>query len=359
MADATDLTYQTAYALAPASTDDPELIRRQIDHTRTQLASTINAIGERLSPDNLIEQAKSSAKEATVGRIKDMTHQANRKVEGMSNGLSQTIRDNPLPVAVIGLGLGWLLLSERGKRDAYRMEEFDDRGRGYRYYGDEPYGRPEYYEEREGMREAAHSVERKAAEVKHRVGEAAQSAGAAVSDVAHRAGEGLENTTQRLGEALSETSSRMGDSLGAAAERVGETADSVQERAGEAATRTREEAERLRREAEWRSRMAMRRTRQSFWQTMEENPLAVGAVLTIAGAAVGAAIPATEYENKLMGETRDRLMDEARVRAQDAVGRVQSVVEDTQRAVVTEAKEAARRHDLNIDDTIETDASTY
>lgn len=359
MANTTDLTYETnTYALATATNDDPDLIRRQIEHTRAQLASTITEIGERLSPDNLIEQAKSSAKEATVGRIKDMTHQANQKVEGVSTSLGQTIRDNPLPVAVIGLGLGWLLLSERGKRDAYRMEAYDDNGRGYRYYG-EPYGRTDYREGQDRMREAAHTVERKATEVKHRVGEAAQSAGETVSDVAQRAGEGIENTTHRLGEALSETASNVSDSLSEIADRVGETAGTVQERAGDAAMWTREEAERLRRETEWRSRMAARRTKQTFWQTMEESPLAVGAVLAIAGAAVGAAIPATEYENKLMGETRDKLMDEAKVRAQDAVGRVQSVVEDTQRAVVTEAKDAARRHNLTVDDTIGTDESAY
>ena len=130
----------------------------------------------------------------------------------------------------------------------------------------------------------------------------------------------------------------------------------VQERAGEVAQRTRTEAERLRMEAEWRSRMAMNRTKQSFWNTLEENPLAIGAVVAIAGAAVGAAVPSTEYENKLMGETRDRLMDEAKTRAQDAVGRVQSVVEDTQRAVVSEAKDAARRHNLTSEDGMEFDS---
>ena len=38
-----------------SETDDPDVIQRQIDHTRDQLAVTVNAIAERLSPDNLIE----------------------------------------------------------------------------------------------------------------------------------------------------------------------------------------------------------------------------------------------------------------------------------------------------------------
>ena len=82
-------------------------------------------------------------------------------------------------------------------------------------------------------------------------------------------------------------------------------------------------------------------------------------VLAIVGAAVGAAIPTTDYENKLMGETRDRLLDEAKERAQDVVERVQTVVDDTQRAVVTEVKDAAREQNLTLDSIVKEDKSPY
>ena len=359
MADSTSMTYGgTSKALVPvAETDNPDVIRQQIDHTRDQLATTINAIAERLSPDNLIEQAKSSAKEATVGKLKDMRYEANRKVEGMSNSFSQTLRDNPLPVAVIGLGLGWLFFSERSKRDEYRIDSRGYRTGGYRYYEDEAYNQP-MGAARERVREATHSVEQRAGDIKHRVGEVAQAAGETVSDVKQRAGEAVSDTTQRVGDTLSGTASRVGETVSETAQRVGETAEMVQERAGEVAMRTRSEAERLRMEAEWRGRMAMARTKQTFWNSLEENPLAIGAVVAIAGAAVVAAVPATDYENKLMGETRDRFMGEAKTRAQDAVERVQSVVEDTQRAVVSEAKDAARRHNLTGEDATEFSGGT-
>lgn len=354
MAESTSMTYRSAnLALTSVGeSDDPAVIQRQIDHTRDQLAITVNAIAERLSPDNLIEQAKTSAKEATVGKLKDMRYEANRKVEGMSSNLTQTIRDNPLPVAVIGLGLGWLFFSERSKREEYRMDNRGYRTGGYRYYEGEAYDQP-MAGARERVREATHSVEQRAGDIKHRVGEVAQAAGETVSDVKQRAEEAISDTTHRVGDTLSDTASRVGETVSETAQRVGETADMVQERAGEVATRTRSEAERLRMEAEWRGRMAMNRTKQTFWNSLEENPLAIGAVVAIAGAAVGAAVPATEYENKLMGETRDRLMDEAKTRAQDAVERVQLVVEDTQRAVVSEAKDAARRHNLTGEDAMD------
>jgi hypothetical protein len=348
MANTTDLARtRESVALVPSQpSDDPDVIRQQIDHTRAQMAETINALGERLSPENLIEQAKTSAKEATVGRFKDMTHEANRRMEGMSNSLSHTIRENPLPVAVIGLGLGWLLLSERGKRDDYRSSGYSTdayryRSEGYRYY-DDPYQGGRIDQARERMGDVADTVGNKAAEVKNRVGDTAQNIGESVSEATSRAGESVSQTAHRVGESVSEKVYRAGES-------VGDTAEMVQERAGDAALRARREAERLAREAQWRSQAVATRTKQSFWGTMEENPLAIGAVLAIAGAAVGAAIPASEYENRLMGETRDRLMDEAKVRAQDAVERVQTVVEETQKAAVTEAKDAAQRQNLTID----------
>lgn len=345
----TNLTNTTTALAVTSDSDDPAVIQRQIDYTRAQLASTISAIGDRLSPDYLIEQAKTSAKEATVGRFRDMTHEANRRMDGMSSSLSQTVRENPLPMAVIGLGLGWLLMANRNKRDGYRAGDYDYRSGGYRYYEDmEARGRFDQARERVGdvAQDVAQSVESHAYDVRRQVSGAAQNVSESVSNTAQRAGESVSQTANRVGETIGDTASRVGETLGDTAARVGETAEMAQERAGEALMRTRSEAERLRREAMWRSQVAVGRTKESFWNTMEENPLALGAVLAIAGAAIGASIPTTEYENRLLGETRDRLIDEAKLRAQDAVERVQTVVEDTRSAAMSEIKDAAERENL-------------
>ena len=349
MANATDLTNTTTALAVTSNSDDPAVIQRQIDYTRAQLATTINAIGERLSPEYLLEQAKTSAKEATVGRFRDMTHEANRKMEGMSSSLGQTMRENPLPVAVIGLGLGWLLMANRNKQEAYRMGAYGYRSSGYRYYEDmDDRGRFDQARERVGdvAQDVAYSVESHAAAARRQVSDTAQNVGESVGDMAQRASESVTHTAHRVGDTIGSTASRVGETLGDTAERVGETAEMAQERAGEALTRTRSEADRLRREAMWRSQMAVDHTKETFWNTMEQNPLALGAMLAIAGAAIGASIPTTDYENRLLGETRDRLIDEARLRAQDAVERVQTVVEDTRSAAMTEIKDAAERENL-------------
>ncbi|HZA36418.1 MAG TPA: hypothetical protein VE505_15885, partial [Vicinamibacterales bacterium] len=54
---------------------------------------------------------------------------------------------------------------------------------------------------------------------------------------------------------------------------------------------------------------------------MEENPLAVGAVAMAVGAAVGLALPETRREQELMGDARDRMVDNAKSMANTAVDR--------------------------------------
>ena len=340
MANTTDLSYQSSgYAPAPSASDDPDVIRRQIEYTRAQMTGTINQIGERLSPDYLIDKAKTSVREATVGRFKDMSYEANRRMEGMSNSMSDTVRANRLPVALIGLGLGWLLMSDRSKRQQYEM-----RGQygttGYRYY--EGNNDPAALDQvRHRVGDAADAVQDRAADLQDRISGTAQRVGENVSETAQRTGETVRETAQRTGEAVRETAYRMGES-------VGHTAEMVQERAADMSNQARNEADRLAAEARWRAQNGVERTRQTFWEAMEQTPLTLGAIVLIAGAAVGASIPSTEYENRLMGDTRDRLMDEAKTRAQDTVDRVQTVLQEAQQAAVTEAKSAAQRENLPI-----------
>jgi hypothetical protein len=45
---------------------------------------------------------------------------------------------------------------------------------------------------------------------------------------------------------------------------------------------------------------------------VQENPLAAGALAVAVGAAIGLACPATDYEDRAMGETRDQALAKAR-----------------------------------------------
>jgi ElaB/YqjD/DUF883 family membrane-anchored ribosome-binding protein len=116
--------------LASESTDyeNPEQIRAEIEDTRAEMSQTINEIQERLSPENVMEQVKEKVREATVGKVEkvmdrvgetigEVTEPAREVVGRAGTAIKETgksaadvIWRNPIPVALIGLGLGMLVM---------------------------------------------------------------------------------------------------------------------------------------------------------------------------------------------------------------------------------------------------------
>jgi len=74
-----------------------------------------------------------------------------------------------------------------------------------------------------------------------------------------------------------------------------------------------------------------------LWQMVETNPLAAGALGLVLGGITGLIIPETEKEHQLMGEARDRLMNEARMAGSQAIGSVQEQVQERVQAVAEQA----------------------
>jgi hypothetical protein len=127
--------------------------------------------------------------------------------------------------------------------------------------------------------------------------------------------------------------------LATAREKVKDAAESAREKVGEAADWTREQASDLGHQvAEKASDLGQqvadkasdlgqqatlqaRRARLGFWQTMEETPLRVGVAALALGVLAGLALPSTSSEDELMGETRDRLLDNVKEAGQEAIDR--------------------------------------
>lgn len=74
-----------------------DLVRAEIDRTRSELDQTIDALQERLSPQELIH--------AMFGAFRENAGDA-------VQGAVRVVRDNPVPAALIGLGLIWLVASQ-------------------------------------------------------------------------------------------------------------------------------------------------------------------------------------------------------------------------------------------------------
>jgi hypothetical protein len=87
------------------------------------MAATIDSIQERLSPGRLVEQAKVRVRQATVDRLKEAADTvrytasglAARTADSRARLVDQT-RRHPVPMALIGLGLGILVVRALTRR---------------------------------------------------------------------------------------------------------------------------------------------------------------------------------------------------------------------------------------------------
>jgi hypothetical protein len=106
-------------------TNDTVALRDQIARTRYEMAQTIERIDTRLDPEalkeqakaralELTEQAKTAAYDATIGKAKTM-------VSKTSNGIADTIKANPVPLALTALGIGWLVVNARAPQARQRV----------------------------------------------------------------------------------------------------------------------------------------------------------------------------------------------------------------------------------------------
>src|SRR5215211_6917753 len=108
-------------------------IRAKIEDTRAEMSQTINEIQERLSPEHLVGQVKESVREATIGKVEramervgetlsDVTEPALEYMGRAGTTIKETGRSvgnsmwrNPIPVALIGLGVGMLCMRRFGR----------------------------------------------------------------------------------------------------------------------------------------------------------------------------------------------------------------------------------------------------
>jgi ElaB/YqjD/DUF883 family membrane-anchored ribosome-binding protein len=286
------------------SVPEQAALEGEIRETRQNMSQTVEEIEQKLKPERLkdeamdklddlkvklkaelmeefeeaksklraeLQDAKGAMREATIGRVEHMVHDAQETVNDVGTTIVDAVKANPVPAAMIGIGLGWLLISARQQRDSFRY------GRGQAPYG--AYGMEDDYEmlDRGGRFSAA----------EERAKDWARSAQSRIGQTTHH----LQDRTSRLARE--------------AQQRVGDTAHHLQDDAGRWVDETQERLHQLRDQAGREARDA-----EAYVQrAMQDNPLAIGAVAFALGAATGLALPHTQREDQLLGSTRERLMD--------------------------------------------------
>lgn len=308
----------------------PEEIEREIEATRERMSNNIDALGEKLSPQNLKEQAK----EAISGAAHNAASNVANKARRTGSRMADAFRDNAIPVTMVGIGVTWMLLKRNSDGDRSYTYTGPERRMGYSGYGSSGYGygssasNPAYGET--GWSEYAGGIEQESEESRLR-------------RAAGNVGEKARNAASAVGDKVSGIAHTVGDSVSSAAGTVRDKTGDIARRAGDLGVGAKDKARDL-----------GYRAKGGFDNTLEENPLALAAGATLLGLAIGLLFPASERENRMMGPTRDRLVDTARETAREvktvATESVRAEAEDrkgelkeTARQVMDQVKDSASR----------------
>lgn len=253
-----------------------EQLERETERTRAQIADTLDELKESMTPSHVLHQL--------ADRINDGAPAA------FARNLKDQAVNNPLSIALIGAGLGWLMLSPRGSGgDLTRRSG-------------------------ERLQNAVHATQKHAAETADAGWETAGS----VADSARQ-------TVGQAADALRDTAGSASDSMQRAASSGYQTmADTARRISGS-------------------TKDATQRTLQSGNALIEfcrGQPMIVAGLGLAIGAMVGALLPSSETEDQLMGETSDR----AKEHAQDfATEQYESAKKVGGRALDAATEEAAKQ----------------
>ena len=88
----------------------PEDILAEIEHTRHEMDSTLTAIEHRLTPGQLVDQGLDYLRSSG----------ANEFVQN----LGVQVKNNPLPLSLVGIGLAWLMASSKNPPARYAAESY-------------------------------------------------------------------------------------------------------------------------------------------------------------------------------------------------------------------------------------------
>lgn len=277
------------------SKDSAEL-EREVEAQRHKIESRIGEIKERLSPGQLVDELLSFTKDGG---------------QSFASNLGQTVSNNPLPAALLGVSLIWLMSGQGPKLSAPHAEHHH-RPRAPEY----PYATVSG-----GMRRVSHAADPSGKWYSEWEDTAGKRYKAESNDLGHRVGEFMDDAGRKFGGFIDETGHRVRDFQDEAGNRFDDamgwashTFHDVQQGVGEAIDHVAHQAQKLGSGAQHQ----MDRTSRMAMDMFRDQPLVAGALAFAAGAAIGAALPHTDEEDKAIGKVADKVKSKAVEAASDA-----------------------------------------
>jgi ElaB/YqjD/DUF883 family membrane-anchored ribosome-binding protein len=248
-----------------------------------------------------------------------MVSNAGQTAQEAGSGVVETIRQNPIPAAMVGIGLGWLVNSARSKQGKYRSfseqraygttgtvqygggtgqygGSWDTGAMGTTGYGTTgSYGGPDY-----------------ASTTYQAGGSGGQGVGQKVGDAASQVGQTVGQTVGNVGQTVGQTASQVGQTAGEVVGNVQQTAGQVAEQVGQTAQQSAQQVQ-----------YTARQVGDNASRMFQQNPLGAGVIAVAAGTVLGMALPATRKEREILGETRDKVIDRVESTASEALSQAE------------------------------------
>ncbi len=313
----------------------PDEIERDIERERSQLGSKVDELQNRLSPEGILRE---------VGRgLSDHG-------QDIGEAITQSVKRNPVALALTGIGLAWLVSGRSWEKDKERLVpdfsqsdpakpaksrlDYSRSGSDPRAaqgdYRSAPTG-PATHSLGEAGLASAHGGKRRVAQewlyaddddVWDDDDQDEQDHGPGlydrVSDGASRAADGARDKAQKAGDSVRSAGQSAADSVASARDSVSSRAKRIRRRLSHGTDTLSEEARERVISARWAAvrarRSVARRAQGSTDQAQrffEDNPLVVGGLALAAGAILAGTLPRTRQEDDWFGEQSDRYYDKA------------------------------------------------
>lgn len=315
-------------------TSDPGRIERDLDQTRSRLGSHLSELQDRLSPGQVLDDA--------------MKYFRGSEGADFGRNLLDSVRANPLPAALTGIGLAWLMASgpragatstvggtsrvkvysgssaASASYDAMALRLHTAEQSAIRAADEDEHV---YITRRDDARGQAVGLQRDAQE-------SAQSFGQRIRDAISSAQQAAMQTAHDLGARASDATGSITSTASSLTASASSAASGAMQSLGDAAQRA--------------SGSVMQGGRTagdataSLAASVSGSPVLLGALGLAAGALLGALLPVTEQEASALGGVAGQARDTARGLAQQALDRGGSVAQ----AVIDAGRDSADAHGL-------------
>ncbi len=226
-----------------SNTDDhksPDALEREVDEARQRMSQTVDSLGTRLSPGELVDQF--------IGTAREHGGELTRNFGGQ-------VKQNPIPALLTTVGIAWLMAGSKNDDSSDANYAHTDGA-----YGDSSYG------------ESALSTR-----------DGSSSNGSSIG--------------QTVKDTLEAGKDKLVDGKDNAADRIGSAKSSVSGQASIASEKAKVQASELQRQMQ---------------QFMEEQPLVAGTIGLALGAALGALVPPSAAEDRMVGQASDKATERAK-----------------------------------------------